>query len=253
MKKKDKNLFILFLIIILFVFSNIINFKNIYFSNFYIVLGETKDWFYEIFSMQTQDESEKKIDIKIKNGFFPSGIDFDGLNLTILFTKLFPYKIKEILEWKIESTEPNKKNIIELLKKNIENGFFPINISYSDFLFMVLFIKFKDQPAINSFNIGIYPYDINKKEESFKIISKNINDYIKRGYIINGFSSDKQNFYLLFTKTHSDLKIKNWAIDWVLMQNYSFNNYMLDIKTKNRKIIDIKPDDEFLILLWIEE
>lgn len=261
MKKKILILLIFFIILFLlniftFIFNNSYN-LNLNFNKSYFniqIFSQTKDWFYEIFSMQKQEETEKKIDARIQNGFFSSGIDFDGINLTIFFTKLFPYNISKINEWKIDSTEPEKDKILSLLKKNIENGFFPINISYSEFLFMVFFIKFNNQPIISSFNLGIYPFNSEKKDESFKLVSKNINEYIKKGYIINGFSLDKNNFYVLFTKTNNkNIRIKNWGIDWVLTQNYSFNNYILDTKMKNRKIIDIKPDEEFLILLWIEE
>jgi len=176
----------LFSLIFLFVIFN---------SN---IFGLEKLWikdFYDPYNPKT----EASILSRIKNGWYPAGFNFDGLDFSMIW---------------INKSIANKLEI-------------PIRFNIKDF--MIVTIPDSPPPPIEpleKYKLESYVISHFHKSEENKI-AVNINELIKKGYFPLGFSF-YLDYYIFLSIRIKDIKPSGnfyWGIDWVANEKTNIDKY----------------------------
>lgn len=205
-------------------------------------------WLFEWYDLQDKD-TEKLINLRIENGWSFGGIDFDGFQFAIFFTKYNPFvKNSKITNWNLFNTTLNEKEINSLYTKKIKEGFIPLGISVYEGTLSTFFVNLDKPIFLISYKLGIYKDDENSN------ISTIIENEINKDYIPVGFSYDKEQYYILYLKIkgHS-LKDKIWGIDWVANNSYNLKNYIKQLYDKGLKITDFDIKNDTIGFFWTED
>lgn len=245
LKLKNK---VLFLIIYIFIFFILINFFT------YKSSGLEKLWvkdYYDPYSPKT----ESSILSRIKNGWYPAGFNFDGLDFIMFWlnkniaNKLnIPIKFT-IKDFAIITIPDSEEGINKILPQKLQNKYIPIAISYYADDFFIFAIEPQEKYILESYTISHF----HKSEESK--IAENLNMLIKKDYFITGFSY-YLDYYIFLSIKLKDLKpSKNfyWGIDWVANQQSNVDKYLNSLFSKGYYPSDFTEDPQRLGILVLKK
>lgn len=204
----------LFSLIFLFVIFN---------SN---IFGLEKLWikdFYDPYNPKT----EASILSRIKNGWYPAGFNFDGLDFSMIWiNKSIANKLEipirfNIKDFMIVTIPDSEEGLNKILPQKLQGRFFPISISYYAGDFFIFAIEPLEKYKLESYIISHF----HKSEENK--IAVNINELIKKGYFPLGFSF-YLDYYIFLSIRIKDIKPSGnfyWGIDWVANEKTNIDKY----------------------------
>lgn len=205
-------------------------------------------WLFAWYDVEDKD-SERLINLRIENGWSFGGIDFDGFQFAIFFTKYNPFiKDTVINSWYLSTIELTEKKINSLYTEKIKSGFIPLGISVYQNAISTFFVNLNKPIFIIGYKLGIY------KDSENSNISNLIENEIYKNYIPVGFSYDENNYYILYLKIKNHtLKDKIWGIDWVANNSYNIKNYLNLMYKKGLKITDFDIRNDTIGFFWTED
>lgn len=247
MKIKFKNFNIkgtfYFLIIIVLVITSIS-----------ITKGLEKLWikdYYDPYSPKT----ESSILSRIKNGWYPAGFNFDGLDFIMIWlnkntaNKLdIPIKFN-IKDFAILTIPDSEEGINKILPQKLQNKYIPIAISYYADDFFIFAIESQEKYILEGYTISHF----HKSEENK--IAENLNMLIKKDYFVSGFSYYLDYYIFLSIKIKNLRPSKNfyWGIDWVANQQSNIEKYFESLFNKGYYPSDFTEDTQRLGVLILKK
>lgn len=219
MTMKIKFILMIFLLLFVFIFE---------------IYGIEKLWvkdYYDPYNPKT----EGSILSRIKNGWYPAGFEFDGLDFTMnwinkkISDKLdIPFKVT-IGDFAIITIPDSEEGINKILPEKLGTKFIPIAISYYADDFFIFAIQPIEKRTLQSYVISHF----HKTEENE--IAVNLNNLLENGYIPVGFSYYLDYYIFLSIKIKEVKPSKDfyWGIDWIANQTINVDKYFNSL-FKNR-------------------
>ncbi|MFN3412188.1 MAG: hypothetical protein ACK4YF_08520 [Exilispira sp.] len=203
---------IVFIFLILLINSNLLSLEKLWIKDYY-----------DPYSPKTESE----ILSRIKNGWYPAGFNFDGLDFSMIWlNKNIVNKLElpvrfTIKDFTIITIPDSEEGLNKILPQKLSNKFIPISISYYGDDFFIFAIEPKEKYSLQSYIISHF----HKSEENK--IAININSLIKKGYYPTGFSF-YLDYYIFLSIKLKEINPSNnfyWGIDWVANHQTNINKY----------------------------
>ncbi|HQQ19879.1 MAG TPA: hypothetical protein PK520_07300 [Exilispira sp.] len=205
-------------ILIIFIFTFIFSFQS---------FSIEKLWVKDYYDPYDNNKTEKAINSRIKNGWYPGGLEFDGLdfsmiwlNKSILNKISFPIYFK-IKDFKIFTVQDTEDGINKQIPAKLAGGYIPISLSYFGDDIFIFAILPEENYQLESFIISHW----SKKEE--QVVSSDINNLVAKGFFPIGFSFYLDYYVILSIKIKGQKPEKDfyWGIDWVANEANNVNKY----------------------------
>lgn len=243
--KKNKANFLLTISIFLLFFLILFNVN---------LFGLEKLWvkdYYDPYNPKT----ETSILSRIKNGWYPAGFNFDGLDFSMIWINKdviknlelpFKFNIKDFAIFTIPDSE---EGLNKILPQKLQDRYIPIAISYYADDFFIFAVEPFEKYILQSYIISHF----HKSEEN--LIALNINELVKKGYFPVGYSFYLDYYIILSIKIKDISPGKNfyWGIDWVANQQNNVDKYYNSLFKNSFYPSDFSEDTEKIGVLVLHK